>query len=358
MSNYDLITNDEFDYQEHFISYENSIFKFIIYRKNDEIKIASNKYEVVYIQKDLKNLFDKEFESVEEEFNFIDNLFQINMVKIKSISIEKLMKIVLTDNNKNIEIILLFNKQSKNIINNIIKGFQNEIKNLKNEISQMKKLINNQEIIDKNDTNVININLAQKDIKQKEVKIEKENDLEIKIQNNNVDNKINNIIIPEQTIKNNDNKTISLSKLNNFFRSEISNNVINDKNELIPNKKRYYLILALANYTPYFHGIRICNYHLYENIPKNNKEVYNKIFKNRKPKNKEIAAVIIQKWWRKKDKELSQKFTHLIKLQSCVRGSQIRKYVNHIIKMSKLLKKFMDMIKAILIRHIKRKIFY
>ena len=137
---------DKFEYQEFFLTNNNSIIKIIICKTNQEIIIKSNNYEVKLNQHNIENLMQTKFESIEKVYNFFLNLFQLNSIMIKEIIINKSMTLTFIQNGKIKEIILLYNSDSKNIthyeLNSEFKNLFNDIAQIKNEVHEMSKIIN------------------------------------------------------------------------------------------------------------------------------------------------------------------------------------------------------------------------
>ena len=137
---------DKFEYQEFFLTNNNSIIKIIICKTNQEIIIKSNNYEVKLNQHNIENLMQTKFESIEKVYNFFLNLFQLNSIMIKEIIINKSMTLTFIQNGKIKEIILLYNSNSKNIthyeLNSEFKNLFNDIAQIKNEVHEMSKIIN------------------------------------------------------------------------------------------------------------------------------------------------------------------------------------------------------------------------
>ena len=137
---------DKFEYQEFFLTNNNSIIKIIICKTNQEIIIKSNNYEVKLNQHNIENLMQTKFENIEKVYNFFLNLFQLNSIMIKEIIINKSMTLTFIQNGKIKEIILLYNSDSKNIthyeLNSEFKNLFNDIAQIKNEVHEMSKIIN------------------------------------------------------------------------------------------------------------------------------------------------------------------------------------------------------------------------
>ena len=115
--------NEINDYDEYYLIKENNIYKFIIEINQDELM----------------------FNNINDAYEYITNIFEQNKVIIKEIKFRKkitlLLKVSKYKFQKDIEIILLYNKE--NIFKNEIKDFKNEINILKKEIDDIKNNINN-----------------------------------------------------------------------------------------------------------------------------------------------------------------------------------------------------------------------
>ena len=128
------------DYEEYFYMKENIIYKIVILKNNSEITFECKSYKISYNLKDLSNLFKREFNSIDNAYEFIINIFEENNFSIKNIvknkNFELLIKI---GNNITTEIVLIYNKQNKNFILNEINELKNEINALKKEADFLRK---------------------------------------------------------------------------------------------------------------------------------------------------------------------------------------------------------------------------
>jgi len=157
-----------FEYQEFYLQAFNIIHKIIVCKKNEEVIIKSNKYELFLNYNELSTLTKLKFLSIDEAYNYLINLFDENKIVVKSILINKSIQISFNEEyqNKDIELCLIYNKRSKNILfeelNSTIKSLKYEIEKLKKENNDLKELIkneiNNKENENKIENNSINLN--------------------------------------------------------------------------------------------------------------------------------------------------------------------------------------------------------
>ena len=169
-----MINNlDKFEYQEFFILNNNSVIKITICKTNKEIIIKSNNYELRLNHENMENLMQMKFDSIEQEYNFLLNIFQLNSVMIKEIIVNKSMSFNFIQDGKIKQIILLYNNESTNIFQHV---FNSEFNKLKNDISQIKQEL--QEILNIPQKNNINLN-SDKNIEnnKKEENKKDENDI-------------------------------------------------------------------------------------------------------------------------------------------------------------------------------------
>ena len=169
-----MINNlDKFEYQEFFILNNNSVIKITICKTNKEIIIKSNNYELRLNHENMENLMQRKFDSIEQEYNFLLNIFQLNSVMIKEIIVNKSMSFNFIQDGKIKQIILLYNNESTNIFQHV---FNSEFNKLKNDISQIKQEL--QEILNIPQKNNINLN-SDKNIEnnKKEENKKDENDI-------------------------------------------------------------------------------------------------------------------------------------------------------------------------------------
>ena len=92
-------------YEEYYIIKENRVFKIIIKKRKNGIIIKYKSYETKLNINNLFNLANVQFDTIDEAYQFIINLFEENKVLIKNILINKSLKLLFNLNsNKNIEI--------------------------------------------------------------------------------------------------------------------------------------------------------------------------------------------------------------------------------------------------------------
>ena len=155
------IIEDFIEYEEYYIIKENNAFKFIIGKINREIIIKCKNYEIKFNNDDLSILTKSIFNNIDDSYKFIIYLFEENKVKIKDISTNKaitiLLKVYIYNKEKDIEMILVYNKENKyliiNELNNKYNNLKTEINNLKDEIYILKEEINNLKIPKKQTNN-------------------------------------------------------------------------------------------------------------------------------------------------------------------------------------------------------------
>ena len=133
------------DYHEYFLLNENIIYKIIIIKYKDKIMIKTKNYSIEFDTNQLLLLTKVQFNNIDDAYNFIINIFNENKVKIDNEIINKSIQLILTiENEKKLEVDLLFNKEkdNENIILNKIYNMQNEINKLKEENKKLIKEIN------------------------------------------------------------------------------------------------------------------------------------------------------------------------------------------------------------------------
>ena len=152
LSNKYELKDNIIDYQKYYLIKENSVFKFTILKRENDILIKSKKYELKINKDDLSKLTKLKFNTIDKYYDFIINLFDDNKIIIKDIITNKSIKLLLKLDNdnieNNIEIFLVYKNENKNNYNNNnynqlkdkIHILENEIKILKNEIEKLKKI--------------------------------------------------------------------------------------------------------------------------------------------------------------------------------------------------------------------------
>jgi len=128
------------DYEEYFYMKENIIYKIVILKNNSEITFECKSYKIAYNLKDLSILFKREFNTIDNAYEFLINIFEENNFSVNNIvknkNLDLHMKIC---NNIIIKIVLIYNKQNKNFILNEINELKNEIDALKKEADFLRK---------------------------------------------------------------------------------------------------------------------------------------------------------------------------------------------------------------------------
>ena len=158
------------------IKYFSDYINIIIYKTKNNIIIRSSYYELKLSLEDLSLLTKILYKSIDESFEFINNIFINNKFKIKEINLNEIKIIIITydvikGKDKEIELCL---KENFNNTNYLIKELFNKYKELEKEIINEKN--NNQKLFEEN--NIIkneNINM------KKEIEIIKNNN------NNNIE---------------------------------------------------------------------------------------------------------------------------------------------------------------------------
>ena len=134
------------DYQNYYLIKDNSVYKFRVEKRKEEVAIISSNYEFI-LNLNLMQIFtNKFFNDIDAEYEDIKTLFEQNKVAIKKIIHHKSMSLYLRiyDNSNNkekiIELSLKYNTQKpKNLILN---DLSNQYYKLKKEINNLNKKIN------------------------------------------------------------------------------------------------------------------------------------------------------------------------------------------------------------------------
>ena len=114
---------------------DNIIYKMTVERNINEIIIRYRNYSIKCNINELSVLFKNNFENIYQCYEFINNIFSENNIKIEKITSKKEMKIILSVG-KRFEMILLYEKENNNFILKISEYiiFSN-IKEIINEIN-------------------------------------------------------------------------------------------------------------------------------------------------------------------------------------------------------------------------------
>jgi hypothetical protein len=164
MNNNSNNENNPFEYQEYYILHNSSILKFIIIKTNQEIIIKSNNYEVKLNHKIIEDLLETKFDTIEKEYKYFRDLFQLNLIMVKELILDKTMILFFNHNNKRKEIILFYNNNSKSIIhyeiNYEFKNMMNDIAQIKNDVRDIRQAINQNKILE-NKNNDLDLNFQE-----------------------------------------------------------------------------------------------------------------------------------------------------------------------------------------------------
>ena len=131
-----MYNQNMFENHEYFIFHNNSVIKFSVCKVNQEIIIKSDYYEVRLDLSNSINLLETQFDTIENVYYYILNLFQMNSIMIKEILIYKSITLSFIQTGKMRELILYYNGQSKSITHYELNA---EFGNLMNDIAQIKK---------------------------------------------------------------------------------------------------------------------------------------------------------------------------------------------------------------------------
>ena len=137
------------EYEEYYLIKGNNAHKIIIKKLENEIQIKCKDYYIQLNNNDLSILTNSLLNSIDEAYEFIINIFERNKVTIKNIIFKKMITLSLKINihnlEKDIEIILVYQKKNKKLKNQLINGFNkiNEnLSDLEGEINIIRKEIN------------------------------------------------------------------------------------------------------------------------------------------------------------------------------------------------------------------------
>lgn len=142
------------DYEEFFYMKEKLIYKIMILKQKSQITIECKKYKASYSLKDLSILFKREFDNIDDAYEFIINIFDENNFSIDIAKNKREKLLIKINNNINTQIALIYNKHNKNCLLNEINDLKNVIDSLKKENNQLNNEIkkikadNNNEIKD------------------------------------------------------------------------------------------------------------------------------------------------------------------------------------------------------------------
>lgn len=130
------------EYQEYYLIKDNIIHKVTIMKNENEITIKVSNYLYKFNSFNISILSKKEIISIYKAYILINSLFEENKITIKDIIINKKLVLNLKINDeKNIEIVLSYNRNNNNFILNEINRLRNEIKELKKQNNKFSKEI-------------------------------------------------------------------------------------------------------------------------------------------------------------------------------------------------------------------------
>ena len=140
-----------YGYQEYYLIKENNAFKIIIEKTSNNIIIKCRNYEIKFNNRDLSLLTKVEFKTIDDSYDFINNIFEENKVIIQEIKnyyfIKLILKIHINHEEKNIEITLLRNDKSEIFtLNEIIYNYKellNDVNILKEKYKILEKEVEN-----------------------------------------------------------------------------------------------------------------------------------------------------------------------------------------------------------------------
>ena len=145
----------EIDYQEYYLIKDNIIYKITVVKSENQIVVHYRNYAITFNLIELSILIKKNLSNIYKSYEYINNIFCENKVKIEKFIINKEMQLIfMIDNDKEIEITLLYEKEKNNFILNEINKLKNDVKDLKIENNKLKNKIESLKIIDDNPTDI------------------------------------------------------------------------------------------------------------------------------------------------------------------------------------------------------------
>ena len=133
----------EMNYNEYYLTIDNLIYKIIIIKNNNEITIRYKNYEINYSKDDLSILINVNFKSINDAYKYIINIFEDKKVSIENINKNNELKLILKLNNdKIIDIILIYNGNKNDFIIDELYKYKKEINEIKVENNKLKEEIN------------------------------------------------------------------------------------------------------------------------------------------------------------------------------------------------------------------------
>ena len=167
-----------------------------IMKKNLDILIKAQKYEIQFNEKELSILTKIKFNSIDDAYTYITNVFEQKRVKIKKIKGNKslllLLKVFINNKKQDIEITLISQREDNNLIidkliyqnnqlRNSIINIKNELMIIKKEITELKSFNNN---INKKHSGIEKNKPSKKNNNKESQKKEKNNNKKLKILDN------------------------------------------------------------------------------------------------------------------------------------------------------------------------------
>jgi len=225
--------------KEYRIKYQSNIVKIIIAKAKYNIIIRSSYYELKYNINDLSILTKIKFNSIDEAYEYIDNIFNQNKYYIKEILSDKIILIINTydvikGKEKNIELYLTENFDNKNYL---IKELFNKYNKIENELDVIKNdnmntKLENSKLKQDNNNLKLEIELMKNNVNNQNNQI---GGLQMQIMNmmNQMQQQIYNIIQTINKMKNEFNSlsySLNNSNLNNQFNN--NSNLMNFSNNL------------------------------------------------------------------------------------------------------------------------------
>ena len=146
--------------EKYYLIKDNKVYKIKIEKFEEEILIQYKNYKIRFQYKKLEKFTNIVYESIDEAYEYIIKVFELNSASIKEMAIYKymilLLKIYINNEQKNIELLLPYyndidnndmmmnSEELKKNFNNVLKDvidLKNEVRNLKNEISNLTLLM-------------------------------------------------------------------------------------------------------------------------------------------------------------------------------------------------------------------------
>ena len=253
--------NKIFEFQDYYLIKENNVFKIVIIKMEKILLIKCKNYQIQLNIDDMSELIKiKKFNSIEEGYKYFNDIFEENRIKIKKITINKSITLVLNlELNKDIIINLIYQKDNKYIILDELNQLRMEISELKEEISFLKKEIN--ELKEINSVKSINKDKIEIKTNNKNPDMEKIKDIQI-LKDFNIEsftdcyldntftvfrsvNDILNLIYTDKS-----NSIISYDLINNKIINEIKNahnDLITSLRHFLDNNNKEDLIISISS---------------------------------------------------------------------------------------------------------------